>query len=127
MTLYDLIKSISAIITPDTNALYNYVLYTSDDIGGYLRTRYCWWDTPVKNRKIADHYDRVFVASMKPINIKELEDTQSTNVKLQIAYCFNSASFDDAEWSSELGYCYIYVFDLNSQSYTLVYRKSPYT
>lgn len=38
MTLYELIKQVSQILTPQTDDFYNYVLYTSDDNGGFLRT-----------------------------------------------------------------------------------------
>ena len=37
MTLYELLKEISKILTPETDAFYQYALYTSDDNGGFLR------------------------------------------------------------------------------------------
>ena len=35
MTLYELLKQISDIITPDDNSFYRYALHTSDDNGGF--------------------------------------------------------------------------------------------
>ena len=126
MTLYDLVRKISDIITPDSGAFYDYVLYTSDDNGGFLRTRYCWWETPVKNFNIRMDIRRVLVTSKSPIEEKDLLDKDETKVKMQLTYCDPDASADDAEWDTELGYCYIYIFDLENNTFTTEYRESPY-
>lgn len=39
MTLYQLLARISDIITPQDDTFFKYAIYTSDDNGGFLRTR----------------------------------------------------------------------------------------
>ena len=47
MSLYDLLKEISYILTPETHSLYDYMVHTFDDDGVFLRTRYFYWDKPI--------------------------------------------------------------------------------
>ena len=61
MQLYELIRKVSDILTPETDVFYN------DDNGGFLRTRYCWWDRCVKDRSLDDEYKKVLVTSVRPI------------------------------------------------------------
>lgn len=42
MTLYDYIKKISDILTPDTGYFYEYCMHHCDDNGGFLRSCYRW-------------------------------------------------------------------------------------
>ncbi|MGN0691926.1 MAG: hypothetical protein ACI4K7_06235, partial [Oscillospiraceae bacterium] len=87
MQLYELIQKVSDILTPETNAFYTYVLHTSDDDGGFLRTRYCWWDKCVKDRVLDDDdYKKVLVASGRPIDINHLTRHDTKYVKLQFEY-----------------------------------------
>ncbi|WP_143064502.1 hypothetical protein [Pseudobutyrivibrio sp. C4] len=127
MTLYSLIKQISNIITADTDAFYKYVLYTSDDNGGFLRTRYCWWpDKPVADLELESGYSKVLVTSKTKINPSDLLDESSPKVKLQITYSDENATLEEAEWDAQLGYCYVYIFDLVHNTYTLDYVACPY-
>lgn len=129
MTLYELIKKISKIITPDTDDFYQYVLHTSDDNGGFLRTRYCWWDECVKDRKIQSNYNKILVTSKEKFDInsfKKLKDEEDTTVKMQISYDITNAAITDADWDSQCGYNYVYIFDLINNTYTQEYIKYPY-
>ena len=81
MTLYELIERVSRIITPDTNAFFRYVLYTSDD-NGFLLTRYCWWDTPIRDCVLKNEYENVLVAAKSPIKEEDLKNEWDTLVKL---------------------------------------------
>ncbi len=126
MTLYNLLKQISDIITPNTDAFYKYAIYTSDDNGGFLRTRYCWWlDKPIKDRKLSDGYSKVLVTSKSEIKESDLLDETSTKVKMQITYSVKNASVEDADGDTQLDYCYVYIFDLKKGIYTLDYVKNP--
>lgn len=122
MTLYDLIKQVSDIITPKTDAFYNYILYTSDDNWGFLRTRWCWWDKPVENRRLSDNYEVVMVTSMSRIEVSDFENKEDTVVKLQFHYDYSHAVMEDAVWDLGLLYKYVYLFDLKSKTYTMEYR-----
>lgn len=121
MTLYDLIHKISNIITPETNAFYNYVLYTSDDDGGFLRTRYCWWDDPVPNHRIGSEYRTVLVTSQEPIEEADLKNESDTLAKIQLHYDYTDATLADAEWDAELGYGYVYLMNLEKMEYEMKY------
>lgn len=127
MTLYDLIKKVSLIITPETDAFYEYVLHTSDNNGGFLRTRYCWWDSPVNNFDLGDrHYNKVLVTMKAPFVEENLCKRPDTLAKIQFDYGETDAMLSDADWDAELGYNYVYLFDLNNSTYEMIYKESPY-
>ena len=129
MTLYELIKNISSIITPETDDFYEYVIHTSDENGGFLRTRYCWWDKCVEDHKICSDFKKVLVTSKTEIdvnNFRNIKDGEDTVVKMQISYDEPNASIEDADWDSQLGYNYIYIFDLVNNTYIKDFIKCPY-
>ena len=105
MTLYDLVECISKAITPKTNSLYNYVLHTSDDDGGFLRTRYCYSDKPVKDIEIKN-MDKAIVCFRKRFieGDKYYSDKHNTLIKMQLFYYCNDIE-EDIKWSQSLGYC----------------------
>ncbi len=126
MTLYELLKEISDILTPNDNAFFDYAIYTSDDNGGFLRTRYCWWkDRPILDKNIGEVYETVLVTSKNKINTADLKDESNTLVKMQITYSNPNAAQNDAEWDITLDYCYVYIFNLKAQTYTMTYMKKP--
>ena len=125
MTLYELIKQVSDIITPESNIFYNYVVYTSDDNGGFLRTRYCWWDKPLGNRNLCDKYKKVLVTCNKEITVDELVNKTDTKLKIQFHYDYLDPSFEDAEWDIQMGYNYIYLIDLSTNDFVMEYRECP--
>ncbi len=128
MTLYALLKQISKIITPQNDAFYRYAIYTSDDNGGFLRTRYCWWlDRPIENRYLGDDFEKVLVTAKREINADDLEVETDTLVKMQITYSEKNATIEDADWDSQLDYCYVYIFDLIKGTYTMSYVENPCT
>ena len=124
MTLYELIRRVSNIITPETDDFYHYILYTSDDNGGFLRTRYCWWDKPLVDRDLCGEYQKVLVACQKEISAN-LINKQDTRLKLQLHYDWLDMTMEDMEWDIEMGYCYIYLFDFVANEFTMEYRESP--
>lgn len=121
MTLYELIRNVSRIITPEDDSFFRYVIFTSDDNGGFLRTRYCWWpDRPIEDKELGDYaYERVMVTSKSEIDLKGLLDETETRVKIQFTYSREEATIANAEWDAQLGYRYVYIFDLKSGNYTL--------
>ena len=128
MTLYQLLKQISNIITPENDAFYRYALYTSDDNGGFLRTRYCWWfDRPVKDKELGDGFKTVLLTSKQEINVDNLKNETATLVKMQITYSEKEATIEDADCDIELGYCFVYLFDLAKGTYVMSYIKNPYS
>ena len=126
MTLYQLLKQISNIITPQNDAFYKYAIYTSDDNGGFLRTRYCWWlDKPLKDRELGDGFEKVLVTAKQEINVDNFLVETDTLVKMQITYSEKNATIEDADWDTQLNYCYVYIFDLTNGTYTMSYVANP--
>ncbi|MDT3843436.1 MAG: hypothetical protein LIV11_02510 [Bacillota bacterium] len=122
MDLYTLLQEISGIVTPETNRFYEYALHTFDDNGGFLRTRYCWWDKCLENRNLKGRVYRIMLLSAKePITedsfvpIKNFEDT---NAKMQLDYGNTNATFNakDIDFDIENGYCYVYLIDLEKKT-----------
>lgn len=125
MTLYKLLKQISNIITPENDEFYRYALYTSDD-NGFLRTRYCWcFDRPVKDRELGDGFKTILVTSKQEINVNDLRNETDTLLKMQITYSEKEATIEDAAWDIQLDYCFVYIFDLIRETYTMSYIENP--
>lgn len=126
MTLYELLKQISNIITPENDVFYRYAIYTSDDNGGFLRTRYCWrLDKPVKDRNLGEGFEKVLVTAQQEINVDNLLVEVDTPVKMQITYSEKNAAVEDADWDIQLNYCYVYIFDFINGTYTMSYVENP--
>lgn len=126
MSLYELLKQISNIITPENDAFFRYAIYTSDDNGGFLRTRYCWWlDRPIKDRELGDGFKTILVTAKQEINVNDLNNETDTLVKMQITYSQKEATIEDADWDTQLNYCYVYIFDLTNGTYIMSYVANP--
>ena len=123
MTLYELIKQISAILTPETDSFFDYVIHTSDDDGGFLRTCYCYKDHPLRDREIKD-LKETEVCFLEPFREHDLGDGESTLVKLQLDYDRRRewSGKDFIAWSWELGYRVAYLFDLEHKTYQVEER-----
>ena len=126
MTLYELLQKLSNIITPEDDAFYRYAIYTSDDNGGFLRTRYCWRkDKPIQDKELGNGFETVLVTSKHKINTADMNNESNTLVKLQITYSMTNATLEDADWDIQLNYCYVYIFDLKKHDYTMTYIENP--
>ena len=119
MTVYDFIRKISDIITPETGAFYDYVLYTSDD-NGALRTCYCRHSRPLKNFDISDPPEYVLVSAEAPINTDELSNERGSYVKLQITYDYRYPIDEHMKIDANLLYRFHYVFDLEEKEYIML-------
>ncbi len=117
MDLYGLLQDISKIITPQTDSFYEYALHTFDDNGGFLRTRYCWWDRCLENRQVHDHYDCVLLTAARPFDegsFAPLKHGENTPAKLQLDYGNTNPTFDieDVIFDIQNRYCYVYLIDV---------------
>ncbi len=126
MTLYKLIKQLSAIISPHSDAFFDYVINTSDDNGGFLRTCYCRRNNPIKDVSLGDRdYKTVLVTMERPFAEEDLHQKSSTYVKMQINYVNTDAVFQDAVWDAQLGYNYVYLVDLTNKCFEMRYMETP--
>lgn len=123
MTLHELLKQVADIVLPNSG-LYEYMLHTFDDNGGFLRTRYCWWNKPVNDYEKIKDIKLVLLTARSEIKPEQLTDKENTRVKLQLTY---SEDFNgDTEWERQLGYCYCYIVDLENKSYTMRIEEPLY-
>ena len=118
MDLYSLLDKVSKIISPQTDYFYEYALHTFDDNGGFLRTRYCWWDKCLKNHRIKDEdYKVVLLTAEEPVDeesLRPLKHLGETKVKMQLDYNNVNASFnvEDIIFDIQNEYTYVYLIDL---------------
>ena len=121
MTLYQIIKKAAEILAPkNSDALFDYIIHSMDDDWGFLRTRYCYWEKTLTDRKYANNEEpRILLIAMEePYRFdnecgfyQPLDDfgILGTLIKMQLFYCdlSNDADFNSkAEWSAQLGYNY---------------------
>lgn len=125
MTLHGLIRRISDILTPGSHSFYDYVLQTSDDNGGFLRTCYCFKSHTLPDREIEDRSEAV-VCFMEPFTEEYSSDGHFTNVKLQLNYGEGPVNQDNSRfirWSWGVGFRVAYVFDLEAGTYEVTDRR----
>lgn len=129
MKLYNLLNSVSDILTPKTHSLFDYMIHTFDDDGGFLRTRYCYWEKPIPDFTIRD-LQKILVCFKQPFRegdpYYEIEkfdnapehEQKNTFVKMQLFYADGDIE-DDIRWSRELRYKEAYVLDLEAGTYEI--------
>ena len=108
MTLYDALAKANKELTPDSNLFFFYVLKSSDDNGGFLRTCYCEKQHTLKDKEI-DDIGYIVVGSQQPITEKRLLNCFArtgikTNLKLQIYYGMITSADEGVELNENLGY-----------------------
>lgn len=117
MTLYDALAKANRKITPDSNLFFFYVLKTSDNNGGFLRTCYCEKQHALKDRDIED-IGFIVVGSQQPITENKLLDCFThkgirTDLKLQIYYGLITSAEEGIELNKNIGYKYNIVVNFN--------------
>lgn len=89
-----------------------------------MKTRYCWWEKTLADRHIESEYAKTFIACDKEIVRKDSLNRNYTSLKLQFHYDLKDVSYDNPDWDTQLGYCYIYIVDSITKSMTMKFRKS---
>lgn len=103
MTLHELLKVVPDILTPDSGLLYDYMLYTSDDNGGFLRTCFCWWpERAVTDKELSGEKNVILIAMASEMDEKILQDKNQTPLKLQIYYSNGNAKLEYAKWDASM-------------------------
>ena len=124
MTLYELINQVAEIVLPGSR-LDEYILNTSDDNGGFLRTCYCRKGKPVNDRSVGD-LKTVLLTAKQKIEPEQLKDREYTRAKLQLTYGNDYTNPEDLEWDRELGYCWCYIVDLEEKAYSILKEEPIY-
>lgn len=136
MTLYELLEQVSDILTPQTHSLFDYMIHTFDDNGGFLRTRYCYWDKPVPDFRIAD-LNEVLICFRQPFRESDPyyeterygEDLQyeqkNTLIKMQLFYAPGDME-DDIAWSCQFPYPEACIIDLKNKTFEVRHYEPVY-
>lgn len=122
MQLHELIKALSDIITPKSGKFNEYVLHTSQDNADFMRTREKWSDEVVPDKQIKDGYKGVIVTTAEPLEVSQLVKTEDlvNPIHMQISYGDTEVHLENAIWDITMGYQYIYIFDLETNTYSQV-------
>ena len=135
MRLYELLEQVSEILTPQTHSLYDYMVHTFDENGGFLRTRYCYWDRPVSDFRIAD-LNEVLICFRQPFRegdpYYETErygenlqfEQKNTLVKMQLFYTGNIE--DNIAWSCQFPYPEAYIINLETKTFEARHYEPAY-
>ena len=132
MTAYQLIMKISQIIAPErSRELFDYIVFSMENYGGFLRTRHCLADQAVTNKMLTDRktillaLKEPFDFSSSPFYNNDGSEYPKTLLKMQIylSDLSDSARFRLAtEHSASAGYEYPIKIDLSSQKFEILDR-----
>jgi len=131
LTTYDLYRKISNILAPDHNRkLFDYIIHSTENYGGFLRTRFCRADVTLPNKKCGDP-KIILVALSEPFDFssceyyKEKGELLHTLLKMQIFLCDLSDSVNfriAAESCASVGYEYPIKIKLDEKKYEALDR-----
>lgn len=132
MTFFEFLHRIAEILGPSApDKLFDYMIHSMDDDGGFLRSRYCYWEKTLPEfRGDFSKIKTALVSVKKGCNPDDPEHyygedfygQRLTDLKMQIFYYdeSNEESFkSDAEWSSALGFSVAYLIDMGNGTYTM--------
>lgn len=118
MTLYDLIKAISNDITPNTNNLYNYILYTCEDNLTFLRSSCLTFSEPLPNREI-EEIEWVVIGFKEPVNNESdfiLHNNRCPSNLLQVYFNNHLRTLEQAkEINKNLGFPYLFTLKFDKK------------
>ncbi len=133
MTIYDFYRRVAEILSPKhVDELFDYIIHSMDDDGGFLRSRYCYWEKTLEDHPFVER-EVALVALRTPFDFENsteyYRDGNSTLLKMQLFYCdvSDEESFkEEAEWSSCVGFPYPIRVDLKSGTYEILEKVETY-
>lgn len=70
--MYDFYRKLARILAKDNEEeLFQYIIHSMDDDGGFLRSRYCYWSKELPNQKNGREIKTALVASSE-IELKRM-------------------------------------------------------
>lgn len=127
MTLYELLHKVSAKLSEEhADAIFDYFIHAMDDNGGFLRTRWCYWDKELEDHKVSDDMKRVLLVLTTPFDFDKddtfyetgtgpWEKVELTVLKMQLFYTDMSDEEklqSELKWCKQMGYRYPILVDL---------------
>ena len=130
MSIQEFLKKVAErYCEPRAEELYDYFLHAMDDDGGFLRTRWCYWDEGLKDFSVSDRIHTVLITAREAYDLLHMkyyecgecpwENYLLTNLKIQIFYYDESdpsARSEDIKWSETVGYGYPTLLELKEIS-----------
>ena len=130
MKIYDFLKIVSEKYCEErAEELFDFFIHAMDDDGGFLRTRWCYWDKSLIDGIVYDDIRTVLITAKESYDLLHMKyyergeggwkDYLLTNLKIQIFYYDESDSdlcSQDIEWSNQLGYGYYTLLDLKEEA-----------
>ena len=136
MTKYEFLHRIAEILVPNqTEAFFRYLLHTSDENGGFLRSHYCFWEKPLPDDTDCNYLVKVALVTMQQrYELDNFPAFYTTNggaaIKLQVhfgEYQDEDDFYLESEWASSVGFSYPVKIDMEKGTYEIsefVYDKS---
>lgn len=137
MTAYELCREISDILSEKhSDELFDYIIHSMDDDGGFLRSRFCYWDKTLRDRNVGE-VKTALVATQRPFDFENCTDYyfcdvttggKSTIMKMQIYYYDLS---DEKEFAARMRvfanvtFCCPIKVDLVNRSYEILPELEP--
>ena len=134
--MYDFYRRIAKILAKDNNdALFDYIVHAMDDDGGFLRSRWCYWED-----KTLEDYDQDGVINTALVTLQSPFDFETskeyyrkdnvtgetiTQLKMQLFLrdLSNEEIFtDEVNWSAGVGFSYPIKIDLVNETYEILER-----
>lgn len=118
--LHDLIRMCDSYFTPDFDLFSDFVFWSSDNNGDFLRTCYRRKARKLENKTVVGDIDSLIIAFDRAYDMSLLEFVREDmgfpepQIKLQFIWSFKEAIEDEADWCRQMGYEYIYLLDLET-------------
>ena len=155
VTFFEMLHRTAEILTnnKNTEALFDYFIHAMDDDGGFLRTRWIYWEKTLKDDEYAEPPKIILIALRSPFDFEndfeyykfetrtgtvqhengETEEMtiteQLTRLKMQLFYCDGADEkkfAGDADWSGCVGYPYPVKVDLERGTAEILDRVETY-
>ena len=126
MTLYDLLHQVAEKLTKEhSEELYDYLLHSMDDDGGFLRTRWCMTEKTLENFKVGKDIRTVLLTLKYPFDFAgdtvyfetDEDGYRRTRLKLQLFYYDLSdeeSCQEEVMWSEQVGFRHPVRIDITS-------------
>lgn len=133
LTLYELLKKVSSILAKgNADKLFGYTIHSMDYNGGFLRSRYCYWEKTLSDFECGDNLKTILVTLRTPFDFcnstQYYEEGDFTNsaftlLKMQI-FLYDLSNKEHLEqeimWSCGVGFSYPIKVDLINESFEIL-------
>lgn len=133
LTLYGLLKKVSSILAKsNADKLFEYTIHSMDYNGGFLRSRYCYWEKTLSDFECGNNLKTILVTLRAPFDfhnsIKYYEESDFDNspftlLKMQI-FLHDLSNKEHLKqeimWSCCVGFSYPIKIDLINESFEIL-------